>query len=70
MLPEISARYGIRSIPTMIMVHKGREIARTSGAMPTQAIISDEGKGHGWLPRYLTSATAIPVSSRTSRAAA
>ena len=38
-MPEISARYGIRSIPTMIMVHKGREIARTSGSMPTQAIV-------------------------------
>jgi thioredoxin 2 len=38
-MPEISARYGIRSIPTMIMVHKGREIARTSGALPTQAIV-------------------------------
>jgi thioredoxin 2 len=37
--PEISGRYAIRSIPTMIMIHKGREIARTSGAMPTQAIV-------------------------------
>jgi len=38
-MPDISARYAIRSIPTLIMVHKGREIARTSGAMPTQAIV-------------------------------
>jgi thioredoxin 2 len=37
--PEISGRYAIRSIPTMIMIHKGREIARTSGAIPTQAIV-------------------------------
>ena len=35
----IAARYGIQSIPTMIMVRKGREIARTSGAMPTSAIV-------------------------------
>jgi len=37
--PEIAGRYGIRSIPTMILMHKGREIARISGAMPTAAIV-------------------------------
>ena len=31
--PEIAARYGIRSIPTMILFQGGREQARTSGAM-------------------------------------
>jgi thioredoxin 2 len=31
--PEQSARFGIRSIPTMILFRGGREIARTSGAM-------------------------------------
>lgn len=35
----IAARYGIQSIPSMIMIHQGREIARTSGAMPTAAIV-------------------------------
>ncbi len=35
----IAARYNIRSIPTMILIHKGREIARTSGAMPAEAIV-------------------------------
>lgn len=35
----IAARYNIRSIPTMILLHKGREIARTSGAMPAEAIV-------------------------------
>jgi thioredoxin 2 len=35
----IAARYGIRSIPTLILFHKGREIARQSGAMPPSAII-------------------------------
>ena len=35
----IAGRYGIRGIPSMIMISKGREIARTSGAMPTGAIV-------------------------------
>jgi len=35
----IAARYGIRSIPTMILFRKGREIARQSGAMPERAIV-------------------------------
>ncbi|WP_432431419.1 thioredoxin TrxC [Rhodomicrobium vannielii] len=35
----IAGRYGIRSIPSMIMIHHGREIARTAGAMPTPAIV-------------------------------
>jgi len=29
---QIAARYGIRSIPTMIVFKEGREVARTSGA--------------------------------------
>ena len=37
--PALAARYRVQSIPTMIMIHKGREIARTSGAMPTEAIV-------------------------------
>lgn len=36
----IAARYAIRSIPTIILLRKGRELARRSGAMPEQAIIS------------------------------
>jgi thioredoxin 2 len=36
----IAARYNIQSIPTMIMIRKGREVARTSGAMPAEAIVS------------------------------
>ena len=35
----IAARYNSRSIPTMILIHKGREVARTSGAMPAEAIV-------------------------------
>ena len=37
--PAIAARYGISGIPTMILIRKGREIARTSGVMPTTAIV-------------------------------
>lgn len=37
---QIAGRYGIRSIPTLIMIHKGREVARQSGAMPVTAIVN------------------------------
>ncbi len=36
----IAANYSIQSIPTMVVIAKGREIARQSGAMPTGAIVS------------------------------
>ncbi|MGV2495360.1 thioredoxin TrxC [Pelagerythrobacter aerophilus] len=36
----LAQRYGIQSIPTLMILHKGREIARQSGAMPTTAIIA------------------------------
>ena len=36
----IAARFAIRSIPTLILVARGKEIARTAGAMPAQAIVS------------------------------
>jgi len=34
----IAGRYAIRSIPTMILFSKGREVARQSGAMPAASI--------------------------------
>lgn len=37
--PRSGAQYGIRSIPTLVLFHGGRELARTSGAMPAPAII-------------------------------
>ncbi|PEQ13799.1 thiol reductase thioredoxin [Novosphingobium sp. PC22D] len=40
----IAGRYGIRSIPTMILITGGREIARQSGVMPAHAIISWVGQ--------------------------
>ena len=36
--PQLAARYGIRSIPTMIVFQHGREAARMSGAMDAHAI--------------------------------
>ena len=47
--PAIARRYGIRGIPSMVMIRKGREVARTSGAMPTSAII-------GWVEQALQKA--------------
>ncbi len=36
---DAAARLGIRSIPTMILFHQGREVARTSGAMSASQIV-------------------------------
>ncbi len=46
--PAIAARYAIRGIPCLILVHKGREIARSSGVMPTAAIVT-------WVEQHLPS---------------
>ena len=32
--PQLSARFAIRSIPTLVLMHRGKEIARMSGALP------------------------------------
>lgn len=37
-LPEIAAKFGIRSIPTLAVFRGGRELARQAGAMPAAAI--------------------------------
>lgn len=42
----VAARYGIRSIPTMILWRRGKEAARTSGAM-------DAGSIESWLGRFI-----------------
>jgi thioredoxin 2 len=36
--PQSSARYGIRSIPTLILFKQGNEVARQSGAMPANEL--------------------------------
>ncbi len=35
----IAGRFAIRSIPSLILISKGREIARNAGAMPAEAIV-------------------------------
>ena len=32
--PELASRFGIRSIPTLVVFSKGREVARNAGALP------------------------------------
>ncbi len=46
--PEVSARLGIRSIPTLLLMQSGRILARTSGAMSTDQIV-------GWTRSHLAS---------------
>jgi thioredoxin 2 len=38
--PELAQRFGIRSIPTMILIHRDRELARISGALSAPQILS------------------------------
>lgn len=46
--PTLGARYGIRSIPTMVLFAKGRELARQSGAMGAADIVRwAMGHAHG-----------------------
>ena len=35
----IAARFQIRSIPSLVLISGGRELARTAGAMPTGSIV-------------------------------
>ncbi len=39
-VPEIAARFSIRSIPTLILFSRGREIKRESGAVGRSAIVA------------------------------
>ena len=42
----LAQRYNIRSIPTMVLLHRGREIARMSGALSLAQIV-------GWTQQHL-----------------
>ncbi|MCG3188647.1 MAG: Thioredoxin 2 [Burkholderiaceae bacterium] len=37
--PQAAARFGIRSIPTLVRLQRGREVARQSGALPAAQIV-------------------------------
>lgn len=45
--PDLAARFGIRSIPTLILFDKGREVHRVSGAMPAAALKAEFAR---WIP--------------------
>jgi thioredoxin 2 len=38
--PELLQRYGIQNIPTLMLVHHGREIARQSGAVSLPQLLA------------------------------
>lgn len=38
--PALAARYAIRSIPTLVLLQRGQEIARQSGAMPLPQLLN------------------------------
>lgn len=38
--PHASQQYGIRSIPTLLLFHGGREIGRQSGVMPAAQLLA------------------------------
>jgi len=37
--PRVSARFGVRSIPTLVKLQKGNEVARVAGARPAGQIV-------------------------------
>jgi len=42
--PQLGGRYGIRSIPTMILFKKGQEVDRVSGALSADQIVQWAGR--------------------------
>lgn len=51
--PNLGRRFGIRGIPTLVLLDQGREIARVTGALPAEAL-------RQWLNDHL------PVARQTS----
>lgn len=38
--PALAARFAVQAIPTLILIRKGRELARQAGVMPPQSLIA------------------------------
>jgi len=55
-VPDLAAAYGIRSVPTLALIHHSRELARMSGAIPLHQLI-------GWVRQHL------PAAANTAKAA-
>jgi thioredoxin 2 len=49
--PNLSQRFGIRGIPTLIVFDHGKEVARVTGALPAPALRT-------WVDQHLPSAAA------------
>jgi thioredoxin 2 len=45
-LPALAARFSVRSIPSLVLIRHGREIARTAGVMPLPQLV-------GWIRQHV-----------------
>jgi thioredoxin 2 len=52
---SLAARFGIRSIPTLVLLLRGKELARFSGAVPARQLLD-------WLDRSLAGQAARVVT--------
>lgn len=59
--PRSAARYGIRSIPTLMLFHQGHEVARVSGAMPKAQFQNWLGQQLSGLPANGQPTTGAPA---------
>lgn len=46
-LPHVAARYGVQGVPTLLLLERGREVARQVGAVPAAAL-------ERWLDAHVT----------------